>query len=212
MLLSQWEARLRQWAGEGRLVAAATDALRLAEKPEPLEDLAAFADLLAQGDTSALPPVRVLSGAAMPSARGAYAQSTGTIYLNGAWLATASDQDALAVLTEELGHHLDGPLNATDTPGDEGELFAALLQGEGVIGDERRQTLEAENDMGYAWVSEQHLEVEQATFITLQVSTAYTQENESSPLVFTFTRDSVTRKRCVRHRIDRIFSNQRQRN
>jgi hypothetical protein len=31
------------------------------------------------------------------------------------------------VLTEELGHHLDGLLNAVDTPGDEGEYFARLL-------------------------------------------------------------------------------------
>ena len=36
----------------------------------------------------------------------------------------------MAVLTEELGHHLDGLLNAVDTPGDEGELFARLLASE----------------------------------------------------------------------------------
>ena len=34
------------------------------------------------------------------------------------------------MLTEELGHHLDAVLNAADSPGDEGELFARLLLGE----------------------------------------------------------------------------------
>jgi hypothetical protein len=63
----------------------------------------------------------------MPGAAGAYASSTRTIYLNQDWLRGASTEQALAVLTEELGHHLDGELHATDTPGDEGELFAALL-------------------------------------------------------------------------------------
>lgn len=35
----------------------------------------------------------------------------------------------MAVLTEELGHHLDGLLNPVDTHGDQGELFARLLAG-----------------------------------------------------------------------------------
>jgi hypothetical protein len=35
----------------------------------------------------------------------------------------------MAVLTEELGHHLDGLLNVVDTPGDEGEYFANLVMG-----------------------------------------------------------------------------------
>ncbi|MEB3262355.1 MAG: hypothetical protein VKK94_05280 [Cyanobacteriota bacterium] len=39
-----------------------------------------------------------------------------TIYLNADWLATASEDQAIAVLSEELGQHLDGLLNAVDTP------------------------------------------------------------------------------------------------
>ena len=52
----------------------------------------------------------------MNGAMGAYAISTGTIYLNADGLATASEDEAIAVLSEELGHHLDGLLNAVDTP------------------------------------------------------------------------------------------------
>jgi len=44
----------------------------------------------------------------MSGAAGAYAVSTGTVYLDQNWLATASAVQAMAVLTEELGHHLDG--------------------------------------------------------------------------------------------------------
>ena len=68
-----------------------------------------------------LPPIELLSGEAMPGAAGAYAISTGTIYLNRSWLESASPQQVQAVLTEELGHHLDGLLNAVDTAGDEGD-------------------------------------------------------------------------------------------
>jgi hypothetical protein len=47
--------------------------------------------------------------------------------LNQDWLAGASAAQVIAVLTEELGHHLDGLLNVEDTPGDEGEWFSRLL-------------------------------------------------------------------------------------
>ena len=53
-----------------------------------------------------------LPGKAMPSTAGAYGISTGTIYLNQEWLQSASRERVLAVLSEELGHHLDGMLNA----------------------------------------------------------------------------------------------------
>jgi Ca2+-binding RTX toxin-like protein len=71
--------------------------------------------------------------------------ATGTIYLNQAWLQAASREAALAVLTEELGHHLDGLLNASDTPGDEGELFAALLL-ERPLTASAKEAIAADND------------------------------------------------------------------
>ena len=54
-------------------------------------------------------------------------RGSGTIYLNRDWLRTATEEAALAVLTEEFGHHLDALFNAVDTPGDEGSLFSQLL-------------------------------------------------------------------------------------
>ena len=76
----------------------------------------------------------------MPEAAGAYALGTGTIFLNREWLERASHEQALAVLTEELGHHLDGLLNSSDTPGDEGERFAALLLGHRLMEPANRTT------------------------------------------------------------------------
>ena len=63
----------------------------------------------------------------MPSAAGAYAESTGTIYLNKDWVRGAKQDKIVKVLTEEYGHHLDALLNSKDTQGDEGEVFAELL-------------------------------------------------------------------------------------
>ena len=81
----------------------------------------------AAGNVSDLPPIEVVEGAGLPGAMCAYAISTGTIYLKGDWLVSASEEQVIAVLTEELGHHLDGLLNSSDTPGDEGEAFAQIL-------------------------------------------------------------------------------------
>ena len=123
-LLAAWKTRLQEWSADGSLVAAAREALLLSEVPQELERLAGQ---WALGDFSGLPPIQVLEGTVLPGAAGAYAISTGTIYLNGDWLASASEDRVFAVLTEELGHHLDGLLNDTDTQADEGKEFAQLL-------------------------------------------------------------------------------------
>ncbi|MFM7548988.1 MAG: hypothetical protein ACKO8I_08955 [Cyanobacteriota bacterium] len=106
----------------GSISRAAQDALQLDGEPALLSELISQ---WAAGEFSGLPPVELLPAASMAGAAGAYALSTGRIYLNADWLAKASAAQVLAVLSEELGHHLDGLLNASDTPGDEGELFAA---------------------------------------------------------------------------------------
>jgi hypothetical protein len=125
-LLEDWKKLLIDWAGSGALARAASQALLLQAEPEPLKRLVSR---WGQGDFSGLPPIVLLPASSMSGAAGAYAISTDTIYLNQNWLAAATLAQAMAVLTEELGHHLDGPLNAVDTPGDEGELFASLLAG-----------------------------------------------------------------------------------
>jgi Ca2+-binding RTX toxin-like protein len=125
-LLPEWHLLLQGWSADGRLTAAAQEALLLNGEPQALTDLT---KQWAAGEFGGLPPIVLLSAADINGALGAYAISTGTIYLNADWLAGASKEQVIAVLTEELGHHLDGLLNAVDTPGDEGEFFSALLSG-----------------------------------------------------------------------------------
>ena len=119
-LLPEWHLLLQGWAAGGRITAAAQEALLLNGEPQALTDLT---KQWAAGVFSALPPIVLLSAADINGALGAYALSTGTIYLNADWLTGASKEQVIAVLTEELGHHLDGLLNEVDTPGDEGEYY-----------------------------------------------------------------------------------------
>jgi hypothetical protein len=123
-LLPDWHLLLQDWSASGRLTAAAQEALLLNGEPQALKELVAQ---WSSGVFTGIPPIVLLPSSSMPGAAGAYAISTGTIYLNQDWLATASATQAIAVLTEELGHHLDGLMNAVDTVGDEGELMAELL-------------------------------------------------------------------------------------
>ena len=120
-LLPQWHSLLQEWSSSGRLTSAAQEALLLKGEPQALKDLV---KQWSAGDFRSLPPILLLSSSDISGAIGAYAISTGTIYLNQDWLRTASKDSVNAVLTEELGHHLDGLMNAVDTPGDEGEVFS----------------------------------------------------------------------------------------
>jgi Calx-beta domain. len=83
------------------------------------------------GDFSLIPSVKFVSSAEIGGANGAFAAATDTIYLsrellteNGANPAAVAD-----VLLEEIGHSVDARLNVTDSPGDEGAIFAGIVQG-----------------------------------------------------------------------------------
>ncbi len=151
LLLSDWHALLQGWAISGALVAAAQGALQLPATPVALSKLVAQ---WAAGDFGGLPPIVLLPASSMPGAAGAYAMSTGAIYLNPDWLATASQHQRLAVLTEELGHHLDALLNAADSTGDEGELFAALLLEPAGLSSSQQRALRQQHDHGSLQLSE----------------------------------------------------------
>ena len=144
-VLPEWHKLLQGWAADGSLVAAALEALALSGEPQALRDLVSQ---WSAGDFRGIPPIVLLSSADMNGAMGAHAMSTGKIYLNADWLAGGSKEQMFMVLTEELGHHLDGILNTVDTPGDEGELFAALVHGNGVISAQKHLRVLVENDHG----------------------------------------------------------------
>ena len=159
-LLQDWRLLLTEWSLNGILSRAAQDALRLPGEPVALQQLVKRWSV---GDFKGLPSVVVLAGTAMPSAAGAYAIATNTIYLNADWLRHAGAEQVLDVLNEELGHYLDALLNGSDTPGDEGELFALLLHGHGSSSEEQQQALLLEDDRGFVRSGAQELLVEQAS-------------------------------------------------
>ena len=145
-----WLLQLQTWAADGRFFSAGVAALRL--KPgQATDQLKHIANRLAKGETRDLPSIEVLPGSAMPGAAGAYASSDNTIYLNANWLESARDDQVIAVLNEELGHHLDAQFNDRDTAGDEGELFAIVLsQGtQASLSSDRLKTISEEKDQGY---------------------------------------------------------------
>ena len=101
------------------------------------------------GDFSLIPPVKFVSSAEIGGANGAFASATDTIYLsrelltgNGANPATVAD-----VLLEEIGHSVDSRLNVADSPGDEGAIFGAVVQGK-ELSEGELQGLRGEDDRG----------------------------------------------------------------
>ena len=123
-LLGLWQQQVQAWAQNGELVSAAVHALGLGKEPLALT---ALAEALAQGEFSDLPTVELMGDDELPGAGSHFSESSQTVFLNTSWLA-GSDQDApLHELTLRWGKPLDVLLNTSDTPGDEGSHFAALL-------------------------------------------------------------------------------------
>jgi hypothetical protein len=93
----------------------------------------------------------------------AFAAQTNTIYVFEDFLVRhADDVGAIArVLLEEVGHYIDAQLNAVDSPGDEGQLFAALVQGESIDVSEF-QRLKSEDDHAFFVRDGQHVLIEQS--------------------------------------------------
>ena len=104
---------------------------------------AAIADL----DESGWPRLVLVDDDVLNGARAAYDASRDTIYLSRTFLLQATPAAVTAVLIEEIGHAVDPRVNATDAPGDEGAIFAQLVLGNTVGGDELAE-LKAENDHG----------------------------------------------------------------
>jgi hypothetical protein len=115
--------------------------------------------------SAGLPRIEVRSGSEINGAQGAFAGATNTIYLSQDFLEQNTDNpfEIAAVLLEEIGHAIDWQLNAVDTPGDEGELFAALVQNS-AISSQYLQQLQSEDDAIIASIDGQEIQLEQANF------------------------------------------------
>jgi len=137
--------------------------------------------------------VELRTSAELQGAMGAFAAQGAdgkpVIYLNQDWLASDTEIRELGnVLLEEFGHSLDAVLNpATDTAGDEGQRFAALLMGN----DTSAPDFAMDDDHATLQLDSQSVQVELATYNftnVYQVNTATTpagKESNSHDFIFT---------------------------
>ena len=146
--LITWLNLLSSWAANRSLATTAEHVLNLdgenaiEGKKIPLQH---YIDQWCLGNFESLPPIVLLPDEDVGGVWGAYAASKDTIYLNEDWLLTATEEDIIAVLTEELGAFLDDQLNMVDTQGDEGALFSAELLGV-ELSDAEVTAIQAEDD------------------------------------------------------------------
>jgi len=112
---------------------------------------------------SELPSIEVLSGEVLGTANGAYSSSTNKIYLSASFLNTASSAAIVNVILEEIGHYVDAQINQVDSAGDEGAIFAELVQGNS-LDVATLDALRAENDQTTIIVNGESIQVEQANF------------------------------------------------
>lgn len=88
----------------------------------------------------------------------AYGAGSDTVYVSHELIA-GNPEEALQAMTEELGHALDARLNSVDAQGDEGAIFAALMNGD-TLTAAQLQALRAENDHGVIMINGELVAVE----------------------------------------------------
>jgi hypothetical protein len=119
----------------------------------------------AEDDFSAVPTIEVVNSHDINGANGAFSITTGKIYLAAEFIhQNAENLDAVvAVLLEEIGHSVDARINTTDAAGDEGDIFARLVQEE-IISASELAVLRAEDDTATVTLDGQVVEIEQQIF------------------------------------------------
>jgi hypothetical protein len=120
---------------------------------------------LTEPDSRFLPAIEIRSGSEINRARGAFAGERYTIYLSREFLEQNRHSTSVLVnvLLEEIGHAIDFHLNASDTPGDEGEIFSALVRGE-FLNPATLQRLREEDDTVTVSLDNRIVQLEQAAF------------------------------------------------
>ncbi len=136
------------------------------QRSQPLQTLLQRWQL---GEFSMLPMIEIRDASDINGAYGAYSSDTGRIYLAQSLFQSPTDSDAQPftpsihrVLLEEIGHFVDDAVNPTDSAGDEGDIFARLVQGQS-IDDLTLSQLRQENDTVSVQWNGTSVQLEQAT-------------------------------------------------
>ena len=106
-----------------------------------------------------LPEIQVLSSGVMGSANGAFAASKGKIYLSRTFLDNSDSGQIVSVILEEIGHSVDARINSVDAAGDEGDIFAHLVQNK-TLDNAQLATLKVEDDHGFMSVGRVQVAIE----------------------------------------------------
>ncbi|MCL1462940.1 lipase family protein [Argonema galeatum] len=132
-------------------------------------DADALAKAWVAGNISSFPKIEIRNYAEINGAKGAFAAANNTIYLSREFLTenAANTETVASVLLEEIAHAVDTQLNDADTPGDEGEIFSALVRGE-KIEAEQLQRIKAEDDTASIILDGEVVQIEQAVNVPFQ--------------------------------------------
>ncbi len=121
------------------------------------------------GTFDSFPEIEIRSSAEINGANGAYSADTSKIYIAEELLNSGNSSLITDVLLEEYGHFVDSSINKTDTTGDEGNIFANLVQGK-TLTEWELAALRTENDKATISLDGQVMEIEQAAGDAIGVS------------------------------------------
>jgi Ca2+-binding RTX toxin-like protein len=119
------------------------------------------------GDFSCLPSIGIRTVDELGGANGVYDSTNDRILVSSEFLAESIDRPKAIVnlLLEEIGHKFDRLLNGqVDSAGDEGAIFAAIVQGQTLSADTLAQ-LRSEDDHRILTIDGQQVSVEMETWI-----------------------------------------------
>ncbi|AFZ36389.1 polymorphic outer membrane protein [Stanieria cyanosphaera PCC 7437] len=118
-----------------------------------------------------LPQLKIVASEAINYAHGAYSFNNNTIYLSQEFLINNVDNiDAVAqVLIAEIGHYLDWQINLEDAPGDEGDIFAALVTRK-ELDVNQLNLLKTQDDRVTVEIAGEKLSIEQTGIIYVDVN------------------------------------------
>jgi RTX calcium-binding nonapeptide repeat (4 copies)/Polysaccharide deacetylase len=125
-------------------------------------------DVLTELVGGKLPEIEVVAD--LGGALGGYAAESNKIYLSQKFLlANQANPQAIAdVLLEEIGHSIDVRINTVDSAGDEGEIFAALVN-QRQFGTGELAGLKNQNDQKTLIINGKTTTIEQATYGSINV-------------------------------------------
>jgi Ca2+-binding RTX toxin-like protein len=117
------------------------------------------------GDFSLIPQIKILSGSDLGGANAAFSVETNTIYLSQGFLERVGQnpEGLSGAFLEEIGHSVDQYLNNSDSSGDEGAIFSALVSGQNLT-DSQLHLLYAEDDHGVVQIDGRDISVEMQDF------------------------------------------------